>query len=253
MILSWYRQNANEFGILRATGLLSRVFWRRAIVKSRNAFFRARVECPCCGWAGNRFLDYIEMGYSIRNIECPKCASHSRHRALFLWLRDDFQVATKSGTALIFAPERALASLWATAEDLVPVRIDIERNRHVDVIADVTHLPFAAGLADLIWCHHVLEQVKDDHQAITELVRVLKKETGQLIFSAGMTDAAETHEFATADNRFSGNWRGYGKDLRDRLRDAGLEVAQLTYGLSDSESVKYGVFKEPFFVCRRTR
>ena len=153
---------------------------------------------------------------------------------------------------MIFAPESALALLWATAKDLLPVRIDIERNRHVDVIADVTHLPFAAGVADLVWCHHVLEQVKDDRQAIIELVRVVKKETGQLIFSAGMSDSAETHEFATADKQLSGNWRGYGKDLRDRLQGAGLEVAQLTYGLSDSESVKYGVFHEPFFVCRRT-
>src|SRR5215471_20853055 len=106
MILSWYRQNAADFGIIRATSLLSRVLWRRTFVKTCNLLLRAQVECPCCGWHGNRFFDYIEMGYTVRNTECPRCAGHSRHRGLFVWLKRDYRIESQEGTALLFAPER---------------------------------------------------------------------------------------------------------------------------------------------------
>src|SRR4051794_15861424 len=141
MILSWYRQNAIDFGTWRATSLLVRVVWRRGVVKACNALLRARVECPCCGWSGNRFLDYKEMGYSIANIECPQCGSHARHRAFFLWLRDQYRITDKSGTALVFAPEKALTSLWQSATTLKTVGIDIEPTRDVDVLGDVMRLP----------------------------------------------------------------------------------------------------------------
>src|SRR2546423_77115 len=174
MIFSWYRQNAGDFGMLRATSLLLRVVWRRAVVTACNGLLTARLECPCCGWYGNRFLDYKEMGYSIRNIECPRCGSHSRHRAFFLWLRDNYQIADKSGMALVFAPERPLTSLWASAPGLKTIGIDIEPTRDIQVLGDVMSLPLVADVADIVWCHHVLEQVTVDHQAMIELKRVLK-------------------------------------------------------------------------------
>jgi len=252
MILSWYRQNTKDFGILRATSLLLRVVSRRAIVNARNTLLPTRVECPCCGWVGNRFLDYKEMGYSIRNIECPQCGSHSRHRAFFLWLRNDYQIADKSGTALVFAPERALASLWATAQGLQTFGIDIEPTRDVDVLADVMRLPFGADAANIIWCHHVLEQVTDDHQAMTELRRVLKPETGQLILSAGLSGELSTREFGRSEKGLSGNRRSYGADIAERLAKAGLVVNQVSFGLAAEAMTKYAISDEPFYVCRKS-
>jgi len=251
MILSWYRQNANDFGILRATSLLLRVVWRRAIVNARNALLTTRVECPCCGWVGNRFLDYKEMGYSIRNIECPRCGSHSRHRAFFLWLSNNYQIAHKSGTALVFAPERALASLWASAQGLQKVGIDIEPSRDIDVLADVMRLPFGAEFANMIWCHHVLEQVMDDHQAMMELKRVLKSETGQLILSAGLSGDSSTREFGGSDKGLSGNRRSYGADIAERLTKAGFVVEQVNYGLEAEALTQHAIRDEPFYICRK--
>ena len=251
MILSWYRQNASDFGTLSATKLLVRVVWRRAVVKARNALLPARLECPCCDWRGNRFLDYKEMGYSIQNIECPRCASHSRHRAFFLWLRDNYQVAGKSGIALVFAPEGALTSVWASAPALKTIGIDIEPARHVDVLGDVMHLPLVAEFADLVWCHHVLEQVTDDHLAMTELNRVLKSRTGQLVLSAGMSGNLSTLEYGKSEKALSGNRRSYGADLAERLSTAGFVVEQLSYGLDDGALAKYAIRNEPFYVCRK--
>ena len=251
MILSWYRQNTTDFGVVRATSLLVRVVWRRTLVQACNAVLRSRVECPCCGWSGNRFLDYEEMSYSVRNIECPQCGSHSRHRGFYLWLRDDYQLAERSGTALVFAPERALASLWAGAPGLKIVGTDIEAARAVDVLADIMRLPFADDVADLIWCHHVLEQVPDDHQAMTELRRVLNKEVGVMILSSSLSGDSLTREFGRAEKGLSGNRRSYGADIADRLARAGFGVRQLTYGLSKEALAKYSIRDESFYLCTK--
>ena len=252
MILSWFRQNQREFGLARAAWLFWRVASRRAWVILCNGVLPASRECPCCGWTGNRFFDYIEMGYTARGTACPRCDSHSRHRALFLWLRDKYGILEKKGTALIFAPERALAPLWSNAHDLRSFKIDVDANRGVDVLADVVHLPFAAEVADLIWCHHVLEQVEDDLGALKEFHRVLNSNSGELVISAGLSAQAETREFGFSDKRLSGNRRAYGLDFKNRLAGAGFHVSAVSAGLSADDYRKYGITPEPFFCCEKS-
>lgn len=251
MILSWFRQNRSEFGVARASWLFWRVAWRRARVVAANRLLPARCECPCCGWTGRRFLDYVEMGYTARNTACPRCDSHSRHRALFLWLRDKYGLAEKEGTALILAPERALAPLWASAPRLRSYKIDVEANRGVDVLADVTYLPFAANIADLIWCHHVLEQVEDDVTALKEFSRVLVPDSGELVISAGLSGQQVTREFGFANRELSGNRRAYGADFELRLASAGFNVIAASHNLSKEDCRKFGIVPEKFYRCRK--
>lgn len=251
MIFSWYRQNAKDFGVLRATCLLGRVAWGRACVSAVNALLSAQLECPCCGWQGRRFFDYAEMGYTVRNASCPQCDSHSRHRMFFLWLRDQYQIDRRAGTAVIFAPERALAPVWETANALRTFKVDIEPSRGVDVIADIMYLPFASDWADLVWCHHVLEQVLDDRAALRELRRVLRPGSGDLVISSGESGLAETREFGHSDKALSGNRRSYGSDFVERLREAGFSVEPLTCDLSEGDRRKYALQAERFFLCRK--
>ena len=251
MILSWFRQNQRDFGIARASWLFWRVAWRRARVVTSNRLLPARRECPCCGWTGRRFLDYIEMGYTATNTACPRCDSHSRHRALFLWLRDKYDLAQKKGTALILAPERALAPLWAGAPLLRSYKIDVEANRGVDVLADVTYLPFATNVADLIWCHHVLEQVEDDVAALKEFYRVLVPDSGELVISAGLNAQAVTREFGFSNRELSGNRRAYGADFAARLANAGFDVTAVSHDLSQEDYQKFGIVPEKFYRCRK--
>ncbi|MFN2578515.1 MAG: methyltransferase domain-containing protein [Pyrinomonadaceae bacterium] len=252
MILSWYCKNVDDFGVFAATRLLTRVVWRRAYVKTSNALFRERFECPCCGWRGHRFLDYIEMGYAVKNAACPRCDSHSRHRAFFIWLNNTFQINKKTGIALIFAPERALAVTWQRAVNLHSFRVDIKSRRGVDVLADIMYLPFASDVAHLIWCHHVLEQVSDDRLALRELHRVLAKEVGRFIVSVSETTPSTTREFGRSEKALSGNRRSYGVDFSARLREAGFAVQQLNHNLSDDERRRYSVRDEPFYLCVKT-
>jgi SAM-dependent methyltransferase len=253
MIVSWYRQNVNDFGYWRATSLLWRVAWGRAAVKASNALLAKRFECPCCGWEGRRLFDYLEMGYTVRNASCPQCDSHSRHRTFFLWLRDQYEIEKVIGTAVIFAPERALEALWQRAKALRTVKLDIEPSRGVDVIGDIMRLPLPSQLADLVWCHHVLDQVPDDRVALSELNRILKSTTGDLIISAGESTSPATREFGTSDKALSGNRRSYGADFPDRLRAAGFSVQVLDGGLSDIDRHRYALNNEQFYLCRKDR
>ncbi|HYJ45609.1 MAG TPA: hypothetical protein VEV81_03275, partial [Pyrinomonadaceae bacterium] len=73
-----------------ATRLLCNVIWARGMTAAVNRILPDKVQCPCCGWAGHRFYDFIEVGCVIRQVECPQCNSHARHRSLFLWLTGDY-------------------------------------------------------------------------------------------------------------------------------------------------------------------
>jgi len=248
-MLSWFRTQVNAHGLLPAARLLTRVVRYRIPVEFGNRLLPDKTECPCCGWRGHRFLDYIELGYRVPNAECPNCKSHSRHRAFFLWLKNEFQIEGKSGNALIFAPEQALNPLWHSASKLRAIKIDIEAARGVDLLGDVMRLPLANAAMDLIWCHHVLEQVADDGAAVRELYRVLKPSTGELLISVGWTGREDTEEFGRANMMLSGNQRLYGSDFGERLAAAGFNVKTLNYNLSTEECERYGVYPEPFYCC----
>jgi SAM-dependent methyltransferase len=72
---------------------------------------------------------------------------------------------------LHFAPESGVAEIlrpasgtYETADLMAP---------KVDYHVDVTDLPFAAASYDLVFASHVLEHVKDDHLALSEISRIL--------------------------------------------------------------------------------
>ncbi len=250
-MLSWYRSQMREHGLMAATSLLARVAWPLARARAANKLLPARYQCPCCGWRGRRFYDYCETGYRVPNTACPQCDSHARHRLFYLWLKNEYGLARKRGAGLIFAPERALAAIWETAPGLRLYRMDLLATRGVDVLADAQKLPFCDESFDFLWCHHVLEQVPDDRAAMRELRRVLRS-NGELIISAGLQPRDETEEFGFSDKRYSGNQRGYGRDFPQRLREAGWRVEAIAPWLSEAEAQLYGVrADEPFFICRR--
>jgi SAM-dependent methyltransferase len=252
-MFSWYRTQIADHGFFAATLLLLRVVWRRLVVVVSNQLLPARLECPCCGWKGRRFFDYIEIGYTVPNAACPQCDSHSRHRALFLWLRDKYHLREKTGVALLFAPEKSLAPLWQTAPDLQTVKVDIEAARGVDVRGDLMQLPIASDTADLIWCHHVLEQTPDHRVALNELYRVLRPSSGELIVSVGAGDQETTVEFGFSNKALSGNHRRFGKDFSERLAEAGFQVRPMTYELSAEELRKYAIYQEQFYRCLKNQ
>jgi len=250
MLLSWYRRQLKEHGSVAATRLLVHVVLSRVKTTLANKLLPVKVLCPCCGWEGRRFFDYIEVGTVGRHAECPRCNSHPRHRALYLWLRDEFRLRTKSGIGLIFAPERALEPIWQQAENLRLLKTDIETARGVDVLADLQRLPFSKDSVDLIWCHHVLQLIEDDRSALKELARVLRPQTGELILSVAIVNKSKTQEYGFANKDVLYFWRMYGDDFRDRLAEAGFKFEIINGKLSAEDCQRYGInHQEEFYLC----
>jgi SAM-dependent methyltransferase len=250
-MFGWFSQQVNDHGIILATRFAGRVVVSRSKTKLVNKLLPAKVTCPCCGWQGREFYDYHEIGYSIRKVWCPQCDSLPRHRYLSFWLAREFKLQNKSGVALVFAPEKALASLWTATSALKVYRIDRETQRGIDTQADIKALPIRSNSIDLIWCHHVLEHIDDDALAIRELRRILRPGSGELVVSVPMSSAKTTVEYGFPDPMDSGHWRSYGEDFQTRLADGGLTVEAVDFALPDEDYRRYGFKPERFYVARK--
>jgi SAM-dependent methyltransferase len=252
-ILNWYKEQTKKYGAVKASRLFVSVYGSRLRSVLSDRLLTHRVNCPICGWSGRKFYDYIEGESVSRGVECPRCLSHGRHRSLYRWLENDFRLAEKSGRALVCAPEKPIDPLWKKATAVKCVRLDIEPSRGVDLLADLQEIPFAGDAFDIIWCHHVLEQVPDDKKALGEFLRVLRPETGTLIISSAMSGDEKTNEFGSSNVNHFGNWRIYGQDFPRKLSDAGFDVSEVEFDLGESEFDKYGIFRyEKIFLCRKT-
>jgi len=251
--LSWYQAQCGEHGVLLATSFFSRLAWSRLVSDVANTIFPRKLQCPCCGWKGWRFYDYIEVGYTDSNTECPRCFSHRRHRALYLWLQNQFGIKTKRGVALVFAPERCLTALWDSASGLKVYKVDYDGARGVDLMADISKLSIRTNSVNIIWCHHVLEHLQDDLSAIKELYRTLKPGLGEMVISVPMMPGSATREYGYPRKEETGHWRMYGDDFVDRLQSAGFVVQPGKHLLSSTECRLYGIKLEPFYVCSKPR
>jgi SAM-dependent methyltransferase len=244
-----FRQRRKEYGLAISSQLLVRELWSRVRVSLGNRCLTARHACPCCDWEGHSFEDYFEVIRTHRNVECPRCGSHPRHRALFLWLQREYKLKDKRGVGLLLGPERSLAEIWASAVHLRAIRVDLKPRRDVDLRADLRCLPIASDSVDFQWCHHVLEHIQDDRAAIKELFRVLRPVTGELIVSVPMVAGTVTREYGFANNRESGHWRIYGDDFAARLTDGGFAVEAIVQSLSPSDYERYGLIHEQYYLC----
>ena len=250
-MLYWYREQVRQFGFVSATILLYRVATSRIFVNLSNKLLPASLSCPCCGWSGRRYYDYIEIGYTVPNAACPQCDSHPKHRQFFLWLTREYKLNEKSGVAVIFAPERAFDPVWQRTKGLRVFRVDYEKTRDVDAQIDLQQLGVASDAVDLVWCHQVLEHIEDDLAAMKELNRILRPGTGELVVSVPMISAAETVEYGFPDPKESGHWRIYGDDFATRLEASGFRVKKVDFVVSEKEAAKFGTSDEPFYLCRK--
>jgi SAM-dependent methyltransferase len=249
--VQWDRRLLREHGLFVGVLLLCREIASTGFVSFANRYLPARHECPCCGWRGNRFHDYFEVIRTHRNVECPRCASHPRHRALFLWIKSQNWFTTKTGVGLVFAPESAFVPIWTSASSLRVFGVDIRPRSNVNLRADLCNLPLANNSIDLQWCHHVLEHIENDRDAIRELYRVLRPVTGELILSVPTQVGTRTREYGHSNKRESGHWRIYGDDFIDRVSECGFRIEPISCDLSAEDFERYGLIREQYYVCRK--
>ena len=193
-------------------------------------YIGSKVECPVCGKKFRKFLPYGRKARA--NALCPNCLSLERHRLMYLFLRDKTNFFEDQLKVLHVAPEICFIDEFESMSNLDYITADIESHL-AKVKMDIHDIPFEDYSFEVAFCNHVMEHVDDDHKAMTELHRILKPGGWAIIQiplfhplpektyeDISIVSPKEREKAFGQDDHVS----LYGKDYRDRLRKAGLEV-----------------------------
>ena len=169
--------------------------------------------CPICSYHGPFVNVHPETGIR-KHALCPKCGSAERHRLQYLVLRKIAVTYDLSKMSLIhFAPESFFQRYFRkvfgsyTSADLY--------NRNVDYKIDLRNIPFEDHSYDVVFASHVLEHIKEDTLAVSEISRILKP-SGIAIIPVPIV-AHETIEYPGPNLHDSGHVRVPGFDYYDRF------------------------------------
>ena len=216
------------------TGVLDRPFWRSETAKRLLA------------------LDYI----AVCNQQCPRCGSSERHRLAYFYLKDALNFDALSGIRLLdVGPDEFVTRALFDRTDLDYVSIDSSRTNATHIM-DVTDLKFKDNTFDCVICYHVLEHVKDDRKAMSELFRVLKPGGWGILQVPIWSDQTfEDDSIPRSDYLeyygHADHVRRYGPDYMGRLKTAGFKVTRDGYvrrlpkefvrrnGLLETEDIYY--------------
>lgn len=179
--------------------------------KVRN-FTKVHYECPICNYSGP-FLDTNPPTGLRTSAFCPNCYSAERHRLQKLVLNELFNNQDLSNKRMLhFAPEHFFQKYFKNKFQTYTTA-DLYRD-DVDVKADLTNLPFNDAEYDFIFASHVLEHIKDDLTAISEIRRVLKP-NGIAILPVPIV-GVETIEYPQPNPLEADHVRAPGFDYYDR-------------------------------------
>ncbi|HJX70757.1 MAG TPA: methyltransferase domain-containing protein [Bacteroidales bacterium] len=210
---------------------LSYIFMRfsKLFLKGNN------VECPVCEGRFKRFLPY---GYqNIReNALCPKCLSLERHRLMWLYLKEKTDFFHKNMKVLHIAPEQCFFKKFRQQKNLEYITADL-KSPLADIKMDIQSIPLNDNEFDAVFCNHVLEHVKDDQQALREILRVLKPggfAILQVPMDIHMTSTYEDDSITDPKEREKhfrqkDHFRLYGADYPDRIKAAGFVTDERNY------------------------
>ncbi len=199
---------------------------------------------------GKSFRAFLPYGYEQprENVLSPSTLSLERHRLLWLYLKNETDLFSKSQRLLHFAPEQAFYKRFKRLQHIEYTTTDLN-SPLAEVKADICMLPFPDNSFDVILCNHVLEHIPDDTKAMQELYRVLK--TGgwgvfQIPQDLKRDKTFEDNSIIDKKERAKifGQYdhvRVYGRDYFDKLRSIGFNVNEVDYTnkLSVEEVEKY--------------
>lgn len=185
------------------------------------------MQCPVCARSFRKFRSAGRKTARRRGAVCPYCASRERDRLAFLFLRGLEPV----GRLLHIAPEACLVSCLRRLAPDGYVRADLVRE-DVDERFDMLAIPHPEHTFGGVYCSHVLQDVRDDRQAMAEVLRVLKPGGWGILnvpVQAGRRRSME-HRNAPGNIRAAGDprppehLRTYGRDFGERMATVGFRV-----------------------------
>jgi SAM-dependent methyltransferase len=225
-------------------------------------YWGRKVECPICGSHFSRFLPYGRGESARGNALCPNCLALERHRLIWLYLKErtDFFQAPKK--VLHIAPEACFIHRFEQLKNLDYITADIE-SPLAKVKMDIHDIPFPDNTFEVAFCNHVMEHVRDDIRAMSEIHRVLKPTGWAIIqipfFNADLAETLEDASITSPADRFKhygqeDHVRMYGRDYPQRLAKAGFTVVEddFVHQLAPELVAKYALPKdEVIYLCRK--
>jgi len=201
------------------------------------------LQCPFCRFRFSRFSpnagaasplfeqEHVVGGGPFQNADCPLCGSFERERHVYLYLRDQTDVLSRSLRLLHVAPERRVERVLRRAKQIDYLTVDLEASR-ADLKCDLTNIPLESNSFDVILCNHVLEHIPNDRAAMRELARVMKPNGWAMLQVPLAISLAETREDPTINTEQlrlfhfgqRDHVRIYGRDYAERLASVGFVV-----------------------------
>lgn len=228
----------------------------------------------CCGLCGSGVLAWRYtgeehaifhgkriIGASRRRGNCPVCGSADRTRYVYSIIRKYTDLMDGSlHDVLHFAPEEMLSEKLRDSCGKGYVSADLMPGK-ADMAADITDMPFCAGRFDYIICNHVMEHVKAEELAFSEIKRCLKP-TGILILTVPICWEQATYEddgIVSEDDRIKyygqkDHVRLYGNDIAERIEGFGFAVQLFRCRETAEEDMiaRFGLIPEDsVLLCRK--
>lgn len=228
------------------TSDLKRQYWElRNQYARRWRLFKFRIThrgearfCNVCRWRGSEFFSTREAP----DPACPSCLSLPRHRLLKAVL-EERQAPRPGSRVLHVSPKgeerlgrwfRKLSSTYVTIDKGGPWN-DFSQGNAITQM-DLTRLGFAANSFDFVMCSHVLENIRDDRRAISEIYRVLAPGGIAALQVQIYGDVTQRVEKPSADDYFH-VWHP-GLDYFARYQEAGFAVQLHSGNRPDKETLR---------------
>lgn len=216
-------------------------------------------QCPICENKFRKMLPYGNKG--AVNRLCPSCLSLERHRLIWLYLQNKTNFFTANLKVLHIAPEQSFLKRFKALKNLDYTTGDLE-SPIVDVHFDIQDMPFKDDTYDVVMCNHVLEHIPDEHKAITEIYRILKKGGWAILQVPINPNFEKTYEDPNITDpkereKHFGQYdhlRYHGLDYAKRLQNGGFSVDENLYvkEFKDSQIEYYRLPKnETLFIAKK--
>lgn len=172
---------------------------------------------------------------SKENYSCPICGAYDRDRLMIAFLEEIKADEGEKLKMLHIAPSKAMERYALSRDDIEYESTDLIME-NVTFQADLQHMDMVENETyDIIVCSHVLEYVKNDALAMSELHRILKPDGVCLVLVPLIVGNMETDEQWGCNDEE--NWRRFGqndhsrlygkRDFIKRLQNAGFYVNEL--------------------------
>lgn len=241
-------------------------------LRTRLNRWRYRGNQYHCNVCDSHLSAWIHAGPADhRNHVCPVCYSYGRHRMMVKVMEHELVSHSMAGKTLLhFAPEVGTRNWLKRHVPRLEYRSADLFSPDVDLCLDLQDIALPSATVDVVILSHVLEHVDNDVQALNELYRILTPDAW-LFVQVPLSSAEQTVEdkLPTAADRLAhygktDHVRLYGKDIQNRLTDAGFVVSihaahntpyreQFTYMALDlpNDSAMLYDNESTTFVCRK--